>query len=197
MQGKPTHITDGQIIRSLVTLLATAFLSAPSFAQSAQCPDPRAPRFEGELEGRVIECRGAAGFSSQTNAFYTGYVDGKPGLILNVAPGSTAPGSTDAVNGGQLNAVSNSVSSLGFDLARIDRIHRAGEARNAALASIPQAMTPGAGMIGAGVGGSAGATAFAVGASKAFNQHTIAKAAVSVATRTSNVTWNVGAGYQF
>ncbi len=93
---------------------------------------------------------------------------------------------------------SSQIAEMRFDLSRLSRAQRAGEARTAALAGIPQAMRPGANMIGGSMGGSGSAVAFAIGASRAFgDDHTIAKAAASYTTQTSRVTWTVGAGYQF
>lgn len=172
-------------------LAAGLFCSAAASAESASdCPDPRAPHFVGFNQG-ATECRGVAGAYGSTNAFYNGYFDGQPGYLLNVAPGSIAAYSTDAVNGGQLFA-------LGASIAEgLKRVQQAGEARSAALAGLPQAMTPGAGMIGLSMGGAGDATAFAFGASKSFDTHVVAKAGASLATQTRRVTWNVGIGYQF
>ncbi|WP_420137744.1 YadA-like family protein [Sphingomonas sp.] len=172
-------------------LAAGLFCSAAASAQSSfDCPDPRAPHFEGFIQG-ATECRGVAGAYGSTNAFYTGYLDGQPGYVLNVAPGSISPNSTDAVNGGQLHALGVSI------IDGLKPIQEAGEARSAALAGLAQAMTPGAGMIGMSMGGAGDATAFAFGASKSFDTHVIARAAGSFATQTKRVTWNVGIGYQF
>jgi autotransporter adhesin len=183
-----SHLRAG-LFTSLIA--AGLFGSATASAESASdCPDPRAPHFEGYIQG-ATECRGVAGAYGQTNAFYMGYLDGKPGYIVNVAPGSISANSTDAVNGGQLYALGASITES------LKRVQRAGEARTAALAGLPQAMTPGAGMVGMSMGGAGDATAFAFGASKSFDKHVVARAAGSFATQTKRVTWNVGIGYQF
>jgi autotransporter adhesin len=158
---------------------AGLFCSAAASAESASdCPDPRAPHFEGFIQG-ATECRGVAGAYGSTNAFYNGYLDGKPGYLLNVAPGSIAAHSTDAVNGGQLFALGASITE------GLKRVQQAGEARNAALAGLPQAMTPGAGMIGMSLGGAGDATAFAFGVSKSFDKHVVARPRAALSHRLS------------
>ncbi len=131
---------------------------------------------------------------------------GAPGAerqITNVAAG-TRP--TDAVNVSQLkdgiaqaNAYTDQqLASVRFDLGRLSRRIDSGDARNAALSGIPQAFEYGQGLIGVGMGGTGGAVAVAVGASKAFNDdHTIAKAGVSYEGYQNRVTWQVGVGYAF
>jgi len=141
---------------------------------------------------------GAGAMADQANTVSVGRT-GLERRIVNVAPGITA---TDAVNLGQLNAavanLSTSITTIQFDLKKLSRIRQAGDARNAALAGMPQVITPGRGMIATSMGGSGSAIAFAVGASKSFNDdHTLVKAAASFATRTKEVTWNLGAGYEF
>ena len=233
-------------------------------AQIINCPDPRAPialvgsTGDGPNAKRVVLCVGTANdpslpgavnasgfFFSQGN---TSTVSAGPGLILSVAPGSTAAGATEAANGGQLNTLGTSVASaLGgasafdpasgtvrgpsypvqgrrygnvgaaltaldtttssiltqlastrFELRELDRARKAGDARNAALAGIPQVITPGAGMIGASVGGTGGSQAVAIGVSKSFSrQRLIGKAAISVGRPTKDVSWNVGGGFEF
>jgi autotransporter adhesin len=141
--------------------------------------------------------------TARTSVTVGGEAGGAPVLFRNIAAGTSA---TDAVNLGQLQAslmnsrtyTDEQLSSVRFDLRRLARSTQAGEARNAALAGMPQVITPGASMIGASMGGAGSALAFAVGASKAFSdQRTLAKAAASYASRTKQVTWNVGMGYQF
>jgi len=228
---------------------------SPASAQQvpATCPDSRAPvglAAYVPLSGNgptAVHCVGAANDSAYpgaVNAAGDYYSNGQAGIVANVANGSTAAGSTDATNGGQLNSAASSVASaLGggasfnsaagvisspsysvqgtsynnvgaaisridtaltqlqavrFDLAKLDRARQAGDARNAALSGLPQVMTPGRGLIGASMGGSGDAVAFAFGMSKSFaDERTIAKAAASFATRTKELTWNVGAGYEF
>ena len=135
---------------------------------------------------------------------------GAPGAerqIVNVTAGTRG---TDAVNLAQLargmgdtlsqaNAYTDkAVASISFDLRAMGKRIDSGDARNAALAGIPQAIEAGQGLIGFGVGGTGGYTAVAIGASKAFaDEHTIAKAGVSYAGYRNRVTWQVGVGYGF
>jgi autotransporter adhesin len=126
--------------------------------------------------------------------------------ITNVAAGTSA---TDAVNVAQLNsglnktlAQANSytdtqLASIRFDLDDVRKRIDSGDARNAALGGIPQAFEPGQGLVGVGVGGTGSRVAVAVGASKAFDEHIVAKAGLSYEGYQDRVTWQVGAGFAF
>ena len=134
---------------------------------------------------------------------------GAPGAerqITNVAAGTRT---TDAVNLGQLtsglagtlasaNAYTDGrINALNYDLSRARRDAASGTAAAMAMASLPQAFTPGAGMIAGGISAYRDQTAFAFGASKAFNDgHTIVKASGTVDTR-GTAGAAVGVGYQF
>ncbi|TCM14175.1 trimeric autotransporter adhesin [Novosphingobium sp. PhB165] len=126
--------------------------------------------------------------------------------ITNVAAGTNA---TDAVNVGQLNSrltatlaqansyTDNQIASIRFDLDDMRKRIDSGDARNAALGGIPQAFEPGQGLVGVGVGGTGSNVAIAVGASKAFDEHVVAKAGLSYEGYHDRVTWQVGAGFAF
>lgn len=186
--------------------LLLGFTGSLANAQIQNCPDPRAPSAViGGISnsGWVVICAGTAndpgnpGAINASGFFYSSAttVSTGPGRVVNVADGLVSPGSTDAVNGGQLSSLAEATR---FDLRRLDREQETGGARAAALAGIPQAITPGKGMIGVSVGGAGDTTAFAVGASKSFaSPGIVAKAAMSFSTRTNDVSWNVGAGMEF
>ncbi|HLY81166.1 MAG TPA: YadA-like family protein, partial [Caulobacteraceae bacterium] len=103
--------------------------------------------------------------------------------ITNLAPG-VAP--TDAATVGQLGA--------GFgDLARLAD---SGSAAAMAIAGLPQAFTPGKGMVGVAVGSWRGQQAFAVGASKVLSDKLLFKAGASFDTQ-GDGGFNAGVGWQF
>jgi len=127
--------------------------------------------------------------------------------ITNVAAGTRV---TDAVNLGQLNtgladtlAQANSytdlqLATLDFDLDTLRRDANSGTAAAMAIAGLPQAMEPGAGMIAGAFGVWRGETAFAIGVSKtADDGHAVIKGGATVTSRSSTFGMNVGVGYQF
>lgn len=87
------------------------------------------------------------------------------------------------------------IASVRFDLKEARKDADAGVAGALAVAGIPQVMEPGAGMVGGAVGHWNGQTAFAIGASKAYEK-VVVKAAASFDTR-GNAGGHVGAGFQF
>ncbi|MEQ7873910.1 YadA-like family protein [Sphingomonas sp. ASV193] len=126
--------------------------------------------------------------------------------IHNVAAGTAA---TDAVNVGQLNAVSmttlnsaNSYTDLKFNLldqqvARVDRDARAGTSAALAAAGMPQAMDPGRTMIAGGVGTYRGRVGFAIGGSyRAPNGQSAYKVGVTYDS-SSHIGANAGFGFEF
>ena len=98
--------------------LSSSFLVVSPVAFAQSCADSRTPNSSvGGLvsydQQPVLLLYGCSGFvtngavttgpnavPTQTNATGFFYLDGKPGLVVNVANGTLAPGSTDAVNGG-------------------------------------------------------------------------------------------------
>jgi autotransporter adhesin len=110
--------------------------------------------------------------------------------ITNVAAGT---GVNDVATFGQLQSGLASISQ------RVDAINRdadAGTAAALAAASLPQAFTPGKGMVGIAVGNWRSETAFAVGASKVFETGLAFKASASFDGRGSNGV-AAGVGWQF
>jgi len=127
--------------------------------------------------------------------------------ITNVAAGTRT---TDAVNVGQLNQgladtlkqantyTDSRLNALNYDLGKARRSADAGTASALAAAGLPQAFTPGAGMIAGAMGVWRDETAFAIGLSKAFNDgHTVVKGGGTFTSRSSTFGANVGIGYQF
>ncbi len=127
--------------------------------------------------------------------------------ITNVAAGVQA---TDAVNVAQLNNglagtlsaanryTDSRLNALQFDLTDARRDADAGTASAMAVAGLPQAFTPGGGMIAGAFGVYRQETAFALGASKVFTDgQTVIKGGMTVSTRSGTFGGNVGIGYQF
>jgi autotransporter adhesin len=127
--------------------------------------------------------------------------------VTNVAAGTE---DTDAVNLGQLdsgladtlhqaNAYTDSrLNALDYDINQARRDADAGTASALAAAALPQAFTPGKGMIAGGIGVWRGETAVALGLSKAFNDgHTVVKGGATFTNRSSTFGANMGVGYQF
>ena len=124
--------------------------------------------------------------------------------LTNVGP---ALNGTDAVNLSQLQAVQtqfgaattglqNQINNLNFDVRRVRRDADAATAGAMAVAALPQAFTPGAGMVGGGIGEWRGQVAFAVGGSKIIGDQTVIKAGASINTHGTGG-FNAGVGYQF
>ena len=144
------------------------------------------------------------------------YDSNRSGVTLNSGGGAipihnvgVATSSTDAVNLAQLQSglagvtqqlqsyTDGRLAALGFDLKNVRRDADAGTATALAAAGLPQAFTPGAGMLALGGGTYGNQSAFAIGFSKAFNDgHTIVKLAGSRDTRGRSGA-SGGIGYQF
>jgi autotransporter adhesin len=135
-----------------------------------------------------------------------GYVGGER-QITNVAAGTRL---TDAVNVGQLTShladtlasakayTDSRLAALDFDLGEFRRDADAGTAAALAVAGLPQAFTPGAGMIAGGIGVWRDEAAISLGLSKAFTDgHTIVKGSATMTTRSNTFGASVAVGYQF
>ena len=121
-----------------------------------------------------------------------------PRRVTNVAAGTTT---SDAATFGQLQAGLGAVAGqfADFDqrLSTVARRADAGTAGAMAIAGLPQAFTPGKGMVGLAVGTWRGTSAFAFGASKAFDDgHAVFKAGAAFDSRGSGGV-NAGVGWQF
>jgi autotransporter adhesin len=140
------------------------------------------------------------------NVVSVGYVGGER-QITNVAAGARA---TDAVNLGQMNSgladtltaanayTDSRLAGMNFDLGQLRRDADAGTAAAMAVAGLPQAFTPGAGMIAGGIGVWRDETAVALGLSKAFRDgHTVVKGGATMTTRSNTFGANIAIGYQF
>jgi autotransporter adhesin len=195
----------------------TSHLAAPS----ATGDDAVAGGFGAVASGNHSTALGANASATGSNSVALGYGssdDGRDNVvsvgaagaerqITNVAAGTE---DTDAVNVGQLHqgladtlAQANSytdsrLNALDFDIEKTRRDADAGTASALAAAGLPQAFTPGKGMIAGALGVWRGQTAFAFGLSKAFNDgHTVVKGGATYTDRSSTFGANVGVGYQF
>ncbi|WP_243385060.1 YadA family autotransporter adhesin [Caviibacterium pharyngocola] len=118
-------------------------------------------------------------------------VTGKDGYsttkITNVAPGTNT---TDAVNYGQLKSVERKVDKLD------GRVRGIG-ASSAAAASLPQVYIPGKSMVAASAGGYSGASAIAVGYSRASDSGKVILKLTGTANSEGHYSGGVGVGYQW
>jgi len=190
-------------------------------APSATGTDAVAGGFGAAANGNQSTAIGTRASATGSNSVALGYAssdDGRDNVvsvgsggaerqITNVAAG-TKP--TDAVNLGQLNQglagtltqantyTDSRIAALTYDINKVRRDGEAGTASALAVAGLPQAFTPGAGMIAGGFGVYRDETAFAIGASKIFNDgHTVVKGGASFTSRSGTVGANLGIGYQF
>ena len=136
---------------------------------------------------------GSGSVATEANTVSVGS-DASQRRITNVAAGTAA---TDAATFGQLSAVSSRVDAFDNRLNSISSRANAGAAAAMAVAGLPQAFRPGAGLVGVAIGSWQSETAFALGASKVFdNGHTIFKAGATFDGRGSGGA-NAGIGWQF
>lgn len=222
VNGAQLYTTNQQ-----VTALATGAAGAFQANNTSGLADPVASGvdavaggFGAVASGARSTAIGSGAVASGANSIALGYNssdDGRSNVvsvgsagaerqIVNVAAGTRA---TDAVNVAQLSSgLSNTLSqanaytdsrfaALNYDLRSLRRRADSGTAAAMAIAGLPQAFTPGAGMIAGGFGVYRDQTAFAFGASKAFNdEHTVVKMGGSIDSR-GTAGANVGIGYQF
>ena len=114
--------------------------------------------------------------------------------ITNVMDG-IAP--SDVATVGQLNGLDGRLNVLNGRLNAVTHRADAGAAAAMAVAGLPQAFRPGKGMIGVAIGHWRGETAFAIGASKVFDDgHTVFRAGATFDHRGSGSA-NAGIGWQF
>lgn len=126
---------------------------------------------------------------------------GKPTRVTNVANGEISATSKDAINGSQLHAVANNINNRidGVDkrVGKLDKRVRGVGANAAAAAALPQVYVPGKSMVAASAGGYGGASALAVGYSRASdNGRTILKLQGTVNSQ-GHVSGGVGVGFQW
>ncbi len=226
VNGSQLNATNTQVATNTTSITAIKNGAAGAFRSNntsglaqpvATGADAVAGGFGAVASGARSTALGAASSATGTNSVALGYgstdggrsnvvsvgAAGSERQIANVAAGTRA---TDAVNLGQLNSglaganayTDSRFSALDYDLRRARRDASAGTASAMAAAGLPQAFTPGAGMIAGGMGVYRDQTAFAIGASKIFNDgHTIVKGGATYTDRSSTFGANVGIGYQF
>lgn len=132
--------------------------------------------------------------------------DGKPTKLGNVADGEIAPGSKDAINGGQLyeitrgyNEFDSRIADNSRQLRELRKDHNNGIAQMAAMSAVDFAhVTPNKLKVGAGVGGYKGARAVAVGVAYAPTYHLLMNAKCALPTNTHHGgAAGFGATYEF
>ncbi|MCF7529221.1 YadA-like family protein [Neisseria lisongii] len=114
--------------------------------------------------------------------------------ITNVARGVNP---TDAVNVSQLNEVKGDIYNINNKVDDLDKRVRGIGANAAATASLPQVILPGKSMMAAAVGGYGGASALAVGYSRASDNGKLILKIQGTANTEGNLSGGVGMGYQW
>ncbi|WP_386691416.1 hypothetical protein O1Q79_01495 [Lonepinella sp. MS14434] len=117
-----------------------------------------------------------------------------PIRITNVAPGI---GDTDAVNVSQLKNVSQSVSKLDQRVSKLDKRVRGIGANAAAASALPQVYIPGKSMVAAAGGAYSGASALAIGYSRASDNGKVIIKLNGTANSEGHYSGGVGIGYQW
>lgn len=121
--------------------------------------------------------------------------------IVNVANGRVAPDSKDAVNGSQLHQVTqninNKIGDVNSRVNKLDKRMRGIGANAAAASSLPQVMKPGKSMFSAAAGGYNGASAVAVGYSRASDNGKVILKLTGTANSAGQYSGGVGIGYQW
>ncbi|QBQ63675.1 hypothetical protein EXH44_05230 [Actinobacillus indolicus] len=117
-----------------------------------------------------------------------------PTRITNVAPGVK---DTDAVNVSQLKQVQGNVNAVNRKVDKLDKRVRGIGASSAAASSLPQVYIPGKSMVAAAAGGYDGASAVAVGYSRASDNGKLILKLQGTANSQGHVSGGVGVGYQW
>ncbi|OOF58536.1 YadA-like family protein [Rodentibacter myodis] len=115
-------------------------------------------------------------------------------VISNVAPGVKP---TDAVNKGQLDQVRGDIYNVNNRVDDLDKRVRGIGANAAAAASLPQVYIPGKSMVAAAAGGYSGASAIAVGYSRASDNGKVILKLTGTANSAGHYSGGVGVGYQW
>ena len=221
--GSLTTIVNGNstTITNIVNGQAGAFRSdntAGAAAPSASGANSTAGGFGAVASGPRDTALGNNASTTGTNSVALGYgsSDGGQSNVVSIGSGgaerrltNVGPGlnGTDAVNLSQLQAVTNQfqvttgdlqnqINGIDYDLSRAKRLANAGTAGAMAVAGLPQAFTPGKGMIAGAVGYWQNQVAFAVGLSKIVGERTVVKAGGSVSGR-GTAGFNAGVGFEF
>ena len=117
--------------------------------------------------------------------------------ITNVAPGRIAADSKDAVNGSQLHAVKNDINNVNNKVDKLDKRVRGIGASSAAASSLPQAFMSGKSMVSAAGGTYGGASAVAVGYSRASDNGKVILKLQGTANSEGHFSGGAGIGYQW
>ncbi|OOF66480.1 hypothetical protein BKL51_01395 [Rodentibacter sp. Ppn85] len=115
-------------------------------------------------------------------------------VISNVANGVKG---TDAVNMNQLNQVRGDIYNVNNRVDKLDKRVRGIGANAAAASSLPQVMSPGKSMVAAAAGGYSGASAVAVGYSRASDNGKVILKLTGTANSAGHYSGGVGVGYQW
>ncbi|BFU59622.1 YadA-like family protein [Rodentibacter abscessus] len=115
-------------------------------------------------------------------------------VISNVAPGVKP---TDAVNKGQLDQVRGDIYNVNNRVDNLDKRVRGIGANAAAASSLPQVYMPGKSMVAAAAGGYSGASAIAVGYSRASDNGKVILKLTGTANSAGHYSGGVGVGYQW
>ncbi|WP_439236494.1 YadA-like family protein, partial [Lonepinella koalarum] len=117
-----------------------------------------------------------------------------PTRITNVAAGQA---DTDAVNVGQVRNVAQNVSKLDQRVSKLDKRIRGIGANAAAASSLPQVYMPGKSMVAAAGGAYSGASALAIGYSRASDNGKVIIKLNGTANSEGHYSGGVGVGYQW
>ncbi|OOF79287.1 hypothetical protein BKG96_02985 [Rodentibacter caecimuris] len=115
-------------------------------------------------------------------------------VISNVADGKKG---NDAVNVNQLNQVRGDIYNVNNRVDKLDKRVRGIGANAAAAASLPQVMLPGKSMVAAAAGGYSGASAVALGYSRASDNGKVILKLTGTANSAGHYSGGVGVGYQW
>ena len=122
-------------------------------------------------------------------------------VVTGVADGVIADGSTDAINGGQLNnfgnVINNSINELGYKIGEVEDDANAGISAAMAMSSIPQSFLPGRSLIGGGIATYNGESAVAVGLSRVSDNGRWVMKLNGTADTQGNAGAAIGAGFHF
>ena len=114
-----------------------------------------------------------------------------------MAPGRIAADSKDAVNGSQLHAVKNDINNVNNKVNKLDKRVRGIGASAAASSSLPQVYSAGKSMVAAAAGNYGGASAVAVGYSRASDNGKLILKLQGSANSEGHFSSGVGVGYQW
>ncbi|WP_439241406.1 YadA-like family protein [Lonepinella sp. BR2474] len=138
---------------------------------------------------------GGVALSNVGNDLKVADANGNAVKITNVAPGTE---DTDAVNVSQLKAATqNGVGNIANQVNKLDKRVRGIGASSAASSSLPQVFIPGKSMVAAAGGAYSGASAIAVGYSRASDNGKLLLKLTGTANSEGHYSGGVGIGYQW